>query len=209
MPGDWCKLVEEDFNTMNLHMSDELIAQMSEGDYKKLVKTKIRETALNYLQTLQEGHTKVKDNIYTGLTKPTPYLVNRNISYRQASILFALRSKTLRGIKSNFKNMYSNNTLCPLCERTEDTQSHLLSCKVLQDILPMTENTEYSHMNGTAHQQTDFIKIYEKYLKLRDELLEDTSEDSSLPGLYTGPVHPQASNPTGAVRRSDDVSASD
>ena len=64
-------------------------------------------------------------------------------------------------------------------------------------------------MNGTAHQQTDFIKIYEKYLKLRDELLEDTSEDSSLPGLYTGPVHPQASKTTGAVRRSDDVSASD
>ena len=63
-------------------------------------------------------------------------------------------------------------------------------------------------MNGTAKQQTDFIKIYEKYLELRDELLEDTSEDSSLPGLYSGPVHPKASTPTGAVLRSDDVPAS-
>ena len=42
LPGDWCKLVEEDFNTMNLHMSDELIAQMSEFDYKKLVKQRLQ-----------------------------------------------------------------------------------------------------------------------------------------------------------------------
>ena len=49
---------------------------------------------------------------------------------------------------------------------------------------------------------------FEKYLELRDELLKDTSEDSSLPGLYSGPVHPKASTPTGAVLRSDDVPAS-
>ena len=103
--------------------------------------------------------------------------------------------------------MYSNNTLCSICERNEDTQSHLLSCRVLLDILPLSEHIEYNHMNGTAEQQVQFVKIYEKYLELRDELLEDSSDDSSLPGLYTGPVHPQASTSTGPVRRSDDIPA--
>ena len=43
LPGDWCKLVDKDFNTMNLSMSDELTAQMNEFDYKKLGKTKVTE----------------------------------------------------------------------------------------------------------------------------------------------------------------------
>ena len=152
----------------------------------------MHETALQDLYQLQEGHSKVRDNIYNGLQKPTQYLVNRKISYRQASIMFALRSKTLRGIKNNFKKMYSDNTLCWVCERSEDTQEHLILCKVLLNILPLETHIEYNHMNGTEEQQINFIQTYEKYLELRDKLQEDPDEGPSLPGLYSGPVRPQA-----------------
>ena len=38
LPGDWCQMVSNDFNKMGIHMTDEHIAQMHEGDYKKLIK---------------------------------------------------------------------------------------------------------------------------------------------------------------------------
>ena len=84
MPGDWCNLVAKDFNTMGLHISDEHIAQLDEVDYKQMIRSKVHETALKHLHQLQEGHSKVRDNIYNGLKKPTQYLLNRKISYRQA-----------------------------------------------------------------------------------------------------------------------------
>ena len=117
---------------------------------------------------------------------PQGYLTNGSITNVQCSILFALRSHSLRGVKENFKNMYSQNSLCPICERFSDSQDHILQCKVLQDICPLEEQVEYNSIYCTTHEQEELVKVYEKYLGLRDELLEDTAQQS-LPGLYTGP----------------------
>ena len=40
-------------------------------------------------------------------------------------------------------------------------------------------------------QQETYVKIYKTYLQLRDEVME-SSEETSLPGHYTGPVCPKA-----------------
>ena len=63
---------------------------------------------------------------------------------------------------------------------------------MLLNIIPLENHIEYNHMNGTEEQQVQFIQTYEKYLRLRDELQEDPNEGPSLPGLYSGPVRPQA-----------------
>ena len=67
------------------------------------------------------------------------------------------------------------------------------------------KHIEYNHMNVTEEQQVDFIQSYEKYLEIRDELQEDPEEGPSLPGLYSGPVRPQAGS-SGRPGRSDDAS---
>ena len=198
VPGDWCKLVSEDFDKMGLNMSDELIAQIPEAEYKKLIKSKVNETAFKELENLKEGHSKVRDNVYLDFKHIQPYLRNKNITNRQSSILFSLRSKTIRGIKANFPKLYSS-ILCPLCETHKDTQENLLLCKVLQNILPLNTHIEYGHMRGSNEQQTMFIQVYEKYLTIRDELLESSGLGSSLPGLYSGPVLPQAASTGRAV----------
>ena len=115
-----------------------------------------------------------------------PYFSNIKLSNRQISIMFALRSKTII-------IMYSS-LLFPLCKTKEDTQEHLFLCTVLQNILPLTNHIVYDHMGGTPDQQTDFIRAYEGYLKIRDELLECSGSGSSMPGLYTGPVVAQAAS---------------
>ena len=98
--------------------------------------------------------------------------------------------------------MYSDNTLCWVCERSEDIQEHLLLCKVLSKHQPLEKHIEYNHINGTEEQQVNFIQTYEKYLELCDELQEDPDEGPSLPGLYSGPVRPQACS-SGRLGRSN------
>ena len=93
----------------------------------------------------------------------------------------------------NFTNMYPENSLCPMCERSLDTQEHLLLCPVLQNILPLRKHVYYKQINGSVDQQETYVKIYKCYLQLRDELM-GSSEETSLPGHYTGPVCPQAAN---------------
>ena len=54
-------------------------------------------------------------------------------------------------------------------------------------------------MRRTDEQQTKFLQVYEKYLQIRDELLDNSGLDSSLPGLYSGPVRPLAASTVRAV----------
>ena len=126
------------------------------------------------------------------MDKPQGYIVEKNITNTQVSILFALRSHSIRGIRTNFQHLYSHNTLCPICERSIDTQEHLIQCKVLLDILPLTENISYSDLQGSTQRQVEFVRIYEQYLTLRDEILEDTASEVCLPVLHTGPKRHQA-----------------
>ena len=61
-----------------------------------------------------------------------------------------------------------HNTLCPLCERRKDTQLHMLSCYVLQNILPHNNKTllKYEHMNGTTRELSENIPNWEYYPQL-------------------------------------------
>ena len=97
--------------------------------------------------------------------------------------------------------MYSDNTLCPICERSIDSQNHLIQCKVLQDIIPLPNEVHFRDIEGSIDQQKAFIEVYEQYLALREELLEESETPSSLPGLYTGPLLPKAGSKGDKARK--------
>ena len=61
-------------------MTDEHISKMHEGDYKKLVKTKVYFAAFQELEQLKEAHSKVSDNQYTDLKHIQPYFQNRKLT---------------------------------------------------------------------------------------------------------------------------------
>ena len=79
--------------------------------------------------------------------------------------MFALRSRTIQNIKSNFSDMYSS-LLCPFCKENEDTQEHLLLRKVVRNIVPLTNHIAFEHMGGTTDKQTDFPQTFKGYLKI-------------------------------------------
>ena len=195
LPGDWCHSVADDFEKLGIHMEDTHIENMSEYEYKKYIKKQIRLAAFTELEGIRSGHSKVSQNSYTGLEKPQPYIRNQNITSRQSSLLFSLRSKTVRGVKSNWSFMGEENTLCPICERHEDTQSHVINCPVMLSIKPkLKEHILYEHIDGNIEQQIQLVGEYEKYLELRDTLLQDDEEyPAGLPGPHAGPMLPKAS----------------
>ena len=99
---------------------------MTALDFKKLIKTNVRNAAFSKLQDLKESHTKVEHNVYINMNRPQGYLTSESITNTQCSILFALRSHSLRGIRENFKKMYSQNTLGTICKRFSDSKHHIL-----------------------------------------------------------------------------------
>ena len=92
-------------------------------DFKKLVKQMVRKSAFSHLEELKDSHTKVNENKYTHFNSPQEYITNMELFNTHISILFAFRSRSIRGIKEKFKNKYKDNTLCPICERFSDSQN--------------------------------------------------------------------------------------
>ena len=201
-PGDWCEQVKNDFDKFSIHMNDEHIAAMDSDSYKTMIKQTVRSAAFRDLNLIKEGHSKVRDNVYIGLKYPQPYLTDKTVTTQERSVIFGLKSRSIRGIKTNFKSQYSDNTLCPICERSEDLQEHIGCCPVLLAIKPQDTPIIYKHIYGTVEQQKKVAQQYIIYLQLPDELLAGgNDESSSLPGLYTGPVRPQAGTQQGQARR--------
>ena len=195
-------MIDNDFQKIGIELSETEIEQLSVYDYKTIIKKNVKNAALTELMLIQQGHKKVEHNQYTNFEGPQDYITSKDITNTQCKILFALRSHTIRGIKYNFRQMYQQDLLCPLCERFGDTQDHVLDCQVLKVIQSKEEHIEYMHIYGNIQQQIEVIQIYEAYLSLRDEILGNTDSDSSLPGQYTGPKLPPARTERTPVRSS-------
>ena len=105
--------------------------------------------------SLKEDHDKVMNNLHTNMNNPQPYITCKSLNNTEKSIIFGLRSQSIRGFKIYFPNMFSENSLCPICERTQDTQEHLPLFPVLQSILTYKEAYRiysYIWVSGAAMQ---------------------------------------------------------
>ena len=99
-----------------------------------------------------------------------------------------LRSQTLRNIKMNFRSMYGEETMCPLCQDHPDTQEHIVECHKIQELEPIFKEgaCQLNDVFGSITVQKIFIETFMKALRARDSLIVDENQHS-LPGLYTGP----------------------
>ena len=83
-------------------------------------------------------------------------------------------------VKNNFRNNYRNtNTLCPLCEKHEDNQEHILKCETIMAQYPgeITGNIAdiYSNDDTTLHNIATTLK---KLIEIRNSLLNPDEENS-------------------------------
>ena len=171
MSGDFCQLVEKDLQLLDLQLSDETISRMSKYDLKILMKTKSRKQAFQYLIAIKETKTKLDNICYLNNFKPLPYL--QLMTREQSSLLMALRTRTVRGIRSDFGDMFLDKT-CPLENCLElDSLPHLLACRVLQGAVPRSPSVQYGDVfSPDQGRQEEATVQFGQLLAARDKLLE-------------------------------------
>ena len=79
--GDWCNLVEEDFNKIAIHMSKDHITSLNQSEYHKQVRSK----AFYNLNQVQSIHTKVNEN----MNNTQEYLTSKLFSNHQCFLIIA------------------------------------------------------------------------------------------------------------------------
>ena len=76
-------------------------------------------------------------------------------------------------VKANFKNGLDN-IICDLCNIEEDDQCHLLSCEKLMyecEDLYNDDTVEYEDIFSNTENQLKAVKLFQKVLKVRENLL--------------------------------------
>ena len=160
---------------------------MKMEQYKNTVKRKVREAAFRYLNELKADHSKMKNLEYKKF-ELAKYLNSPVFDHQSAQLLLALRTRTVNGIKTDFRSMYAD-VNCPLgCNHT-DTIPNVLTCPVIQTQVQTSDmalgDVKYEDIfsNDTVKQK-QVTAMYRKYLEIRETL-----RNSSPAAITAGPMH--------------------
>ena len=172
--GDWVEQVKKDLETVG--MDEEELDKMNKATAKKEIKCKIRDAAFEYLTHKQETHDKVKDIVYEKL-ETKKYITSAIITTKEAEMITAIRSQTIRGIRNNFHTFYKNDLQCRLCMTNLDTQEHCMSCpKILEKIPNLKSHIKYMHAFGIVEEQKELAQLFIHLLGVREEMLQDLDD---------------------------------
>ena len=166
--GDWINLVSDDLEGIGMSLEIESqVQQMKKGDFKKIIKEKVRQKAFKEMNERKAIHNKVKDIVHTNVHEPKEYLTSDKVTTKQSALIMNLRSKCATDFSSNFKGM-SSDGLCPLCRKEDDSQEHALTCEVsAQKLNRQEKEIKYNDLFGTLDEQLKIVKVYQKLLILR------------------------------------------
>ena len=176
-PGDFVNLVETDCIKIGITTNQDWVCNTPKYIFQKWLRQKVKEAAIKELTSIQASHQKVRNIVYNSL-ETQPYLNNSMFSNSDCELLLALRSHSVRGIKSNFSSMHKKDLSCPLlCDPSnpQDEQSHLLCCKKIleqlnADELQAIKISDYSHLYGSLDEQLFVTHIFKRLLQVREQL---------------------------------------
>ena len=175
--GDFCELISQDLEFLDIHMNENAIASSGTKQYKTFIKTKVQNAAFKFLVEEQQHHSKVKHINYNEL-KIQPYLSSPIFSRKEKSTLFRLRSRTIPGIRSDFGDMFGGDKFCPVCPQDVhlDSIPALLACPTIlaecknEPIQPI--DTKYDDIfSSDVTKQHNITKWFIKLLDIREKLL--------------------------------------
>ena len=172
--GDFADLVKQDLHKLNITETEEEIQRMPKKSLKDAVKEKVKIAAFKHLMTKKTSKTEKLN--YKSLHTQN-YLKSPMFTEQEAKLLLALRTRTVRGIRTDFPGMYSTRE-CPMegC-REEDTLSHLLTCSMLLQHTEERRRVSKVEMeqlySGSIEQQLEATQVFELLLATRTRLEED------------------------------------
>ena len=184
-PGDFCELVSDDCRAIGLNMSNSDIAKLTKQKFKDIVKAKVRNAALQFLNQLKLKHSKMDQLKYDKL-EVQQYLTSPLFNNESRTLLLRLRTRTVNGIRADFRGLYADIS-CPLGCGHDDTLANILTCTVLR-----------SHHTSAHVSQSDIrfedifsldIRKQKEVTELYRQLLDIRNKMTSQPVASTGPMH--------------------
>ena len=128
--GDWTEQVKEDLEDFNIPCAFEFIRSKSKEAFKRLVKTRAKEYALNKLLGKQASHSKMEKLRYSEL-KIQNYFLDEKLKPKEMKTLFRFRTR-MEKFGENFRGG-NDHVVCPLCKIHLDNQELSLQCPVLKE----------------------------------------------------------------------------
>ena len=173
--GDFCQMVARDMKEIKLYLSEDEITKSNKKFFKKLVKQKCRQTAIDNFKKLQLSHKKVRDIQYV-THEPQTYLTSSMFNDRERGVLLSLRTHMTRNMKANFTKQFKTHSCQLKCDITSlDSQEHLMVCTELSPhIEKHMRDIQYNDMySQDIHKQLGVAKLFVQLLDLRDKRLEE------------------------------------
>jgi hypothetical protein len=173
--GDFAEQVLNDMGLLNITKEESMA--LSSNKLKDMLKEKAGDAAFHHLITKARVHTKVNEEVYTNLDGMT-YMKHPQFSPDLVNILFKFRTR-MYNVKNNFRNNYTKtNTLCPLCNLSEDTQSHLFDCTMIVDQKNKPTTTTYKDIfSPDINRLLDVAKELKTIVKIREDLESEMNEN--------------------------------
>ena len=135
---DWTEQSKRDLQAWGLKIDLKWVKSKSKFAFKKIIGEKSREVAFNQLLEQKKKHSKLRSLHYSDL-QIQGYLVNPEISVRQAQIVFKSRCR-MTVYWENFKG-WKLGKHCPVCKEPDklDTQHHSYRCKIITENVDIRE----------------------------------------------------------------------
>ena len=165
--NDWIITLRSNLDQCNFLLSESEIKLMKKHKFKRLVSAKMKQLSDEYMITLQQSHTKSNRISITENIKQ--YLISDQLSLEEKRLLFQIRNRTC-DLKTNYRQLYSNNMLCRLCAKQEESEIHLMMCdEVVDDQLKIEiKNIDVSDVWKSFAKQKSAIIILNKLFKIRN-----------------------------------------
>ena len=137
---------------------------MKKLTFRNLVKKKIKDKTLQKLENLKKNHSKVKHLEHNAMVMQK-YLQPNSVkmSKADAQLIFKLRCQVTQA-KFNLKGKYDK-LECRACKIEEETQKHIVECKVLSK-----EKVEYEKIyEGTVIEKLIITRKFQKNYEILEE----------------------------------------
>ena len=172
---DWVLQVQSDLNELDINF--DALKKFKKWKVKNELRKIISNKSFKYLNDIRQNQSKIKHISYKSLTLQK-YLTSSKFTNTEKALLFKNRTRMV-DVRENFKNKYPNNYFkCELKCGESENQQHLLDCTVLIencDALYNDSTVKYEDLFASEDKQLDAVKLYDKVLKKREELLSNIS----------------------------------
>ena len=164
--GDWTEHAKQDLQDFNMDCDLEYLRTKSKEAFKSIVRRKATEYALFKYLEKKNGHTKLDNLYYTGLSTQE-YLTNNDLTVKQAQLIFKYRVR-MASYSENFRGS-SGHTPCPLCLAHLHSQAMCMTCPAIRENVKLEGRYSQIFTNKITK---ELVKTVEAIDRFRDDFLQ-------------------------------------